>query len=48
MAGFEVSIEGIHGELTMLGIAISERTVSRIIRTLRRPPGQTWKMPLRS
>ena len=33
----------IHGELKMLGIAISERTVSRIIRTLRRPPTQTWK-----
>lgn len=33
----------IHGELTMLGIAISERTVSRILRTLRRPPNQTWR-----
>ena len=33
----------IHGELKMLGIAISERTVSRIIRTLRRPPTQSWK-----
>jgi putative transposase len=33
----------IHGELTMLGIEISERTVSRILRTLRRPPSQTWK-----
>jgi putative transposase len=33
----------IHDELKMLGIAISERTVSRIIRTLRRPPSQTWK-----
>ena len=31
----------IHGELKMLGIAISERTVSRLIRTLRRPPHQT-------
>ena len=28
----------IHGELKMLGIAISERTVSRILRRLRRPP----------
>jgi hypothetical protein len=27
----------------MLGIAISERTVSRILRRLRRPPNQTWK-----
>ena len=33
----------IHGELKMLGISISERTVSRIIRTIRLPPTQTWK-----
>ena len=33
----------LHGELQMLGIPISERTVSRILRTLRRPPTQTWK-----
>jgi putative transposase len=33
----------IHGELKMLGIAISERTVSRILRRLRRPPNQTWR-----
>jgi putative transposase len=33
----------IHGELKMLGIPISERTVSRVLRTLRRPPTQTWK-----
>ncbi len=33
----------IHGELKMLGIAISERTVSRILRRLSRPPNQTWK-----
>src|SRR3954467_8092419 len=33
----------IHGELKMLGIAISERTVSRLLRTLRRPPDQTWR-----
>ena len=33
----------VHGELKMLGIAISERTVSRILRRLRRPPTQTWK-----
>jgi hypothetical protein len=31
----------IHGELKMLGIPISERTVSRVLRTLRRPPTQT-------
>ena len=33
----------IHGELKMLGITISERTVSRIIRTLHPPPTQGWK-----
>jgi putative transposase len=33
----------IHGELKMLGIALSERTVSRLLRTLRRPPDQTWR-----
>ena len=32
----------IHGELKMLGMTISERTVSRILRRLRRPPTQTW------
>jgi hypothetical protein len=36
----------LHGELKMLGIRISERTVSRILRTLRRPPTQTWKISL--
>jgi hypothetical protein len=33
----------IHGELKLLGIAISERTVSQILGRLRRPPRQTWK-----
>ena len=33
----------IHGELKMLGIALSERTVSRLLRTLRRPANQTWR-----
>ena len=33
----------IHGELKMLGIDISERTVSRLLRKLRRSPNQTWK-----
>jgi putative transposase len=33
----------IHGELKMLAITLSERTVSRILRTLRRPPHQTWR-----
>jgi putative transposase len=38
----------IHGELKMLGIEISERTVSRILRKLPRPPSQTWKTFLRN
>jgi transposase InsO family protein len=39
----------IHGELKMLGVTISERTVSRILRTIRRPrPSQTWKTFLRN
>ena len=33
----------IHGELLKLGILISERTVSRLLRRNRRPPSQTWK-----
>ncbi len=33
----------IHGELVKLGIKVSERTVSRILQTIRRPPSQTWK-----
>ena len=33
----------IHGELHKLGIEVSERTVSRILRTVKRPPSQTWK-----
>jgi len=34
----------IHSELKMLGIAISERSVSRILRSVRRPPpSQTWR-----
>ena len=33
----------IHGELLKLGIEVSERTVSRILRTIQRPPSQTWK-----
>ena len=38
----------IHGELQMLGIAISERTVSRTLRGIPRPPTQTWKTFLHS
>src|SRR6267143_1627195 len=33
----------IHGELLKLGIAVSERTVSRLLRRHRRPPSQTWR-----
>jgi hypothetical protein len=33
----------IDGELKVLGIAISEPTVSRLLRRLRRPPNQAWK-----
>ena len=32
----------IHGELGKLGIEVSERTVSRLVRR-RRPPSQTWR-----
>jgi transposase InsO family protein len=33
----------IHGELQKLGIAVSERTVSRVLQTVKRPPSQTWR-----
>ena len=33
----------IHGELGKLGIKVSERTVSRLLRRRRRPPSQTWR-----
>jgi hypothetical protein len=33
----------IHGELRTLGINISERTVSRLLRRHHRPPSQTWR-----
>jgi len=38
----------IHGELLKLGIEVSERTVSRILRTIERPPSQTWKTFLKN
>ena len=38
----------IHGELKMLRIQISERTVSRLLRKLPRRPSQTWKTFLRN
>ena len=33
----------IHGELRKLGITLSERTVSRLLRRPGRPPSQTWR-----
>ena len=33
----------IHGELLKLGIEVSERTVSRLLRRRRRPPSPTWR-----
>jgi putative transposase len=33
----------IHGELSKLGIVLSERTVSRLLHRRRRPPSQTWR-----
>ena len=38
----------IHGELLKLGVAVSERTVSRILRTVKRPPSQNWKTFLKT
>jgi putative transposase len=38
----------IHGELLKLGIEVSERTVSRILRTVERPPSQTRKTFLKN
>ena len=38
----------IHGELLKLGIEVSERTVSRILRTIEHPPSQTWKTFLKN
>jgi transposase len=33
----------IHGELRTLGVDVSERTVSRLLQRLLRPPSQTWR-----
>jgi len=38
----------LHGELKILGIVVSERTVSRVLRTVLRPPSQTWKTFLKN
>ena len=32
----------VHGELKKLGIDVSQRTVSRLMRSRQRPPSQTW------
>ena len=32
-----------HGELRMLGVDVSERTVSRLPERRSRPPSQTWR-----
>ncbi len=37
-----------HGELAKVGVAVSERTVSRLLRQSRRPPSQTWRTFLRN
>src|SRR5205823_8177704 len=33
----------IHGELGKVGVEVSERTVSRLLRQSCRPPSQTWR-----
>ena len=33
----------VHGDLKKLGIDVSERTVSRLLRRRQRPPSQTWR-----
>jgi hypothetical protein len=38
----------VHGELLKLGIDVSERTVSRVLRTIKRPPSQTWRTFLKN
>jgi putative transposase len=38
----------IHGELQKLGIAVSERTVSRVLRSISRRPSQNWRTFLRN
>ena len=34
----------LHGELLKLGIEISERTISRLLRKTRKPPSQSWRV----
>jgi len=38
----------IHGELKKLGISVSERTVSRVLRSIPRRPSQNWRTFLRN
>src|ERR1019366_5570121 len=38
----------IHGGLLKLGTEFSERTVSRLLQTVERPPSQTWKTFLKT
>lgn len=38
----------IHGELMKLGLAVSQRTISRLMPRRRRPPSQTWRTILRN
>lgn len=38
----------IHWESKMLGIAVSERTVSHVLRSVSRPPSETWKTFLKN
>jgi putative transposase len=38
----------IHGELRKPGIKVSERTVSRVLATVKRPPSQTWRTFLKN
>jgi hypothetical protein len=38
----------IHGELQKLGLEVSERTDSRVVRTVKPPPSQTRKTFMRN
>lgn len=40
--GSSLGMSSHHGELRKLGITVSERAVSRLLRRCRRPPSQTW------
>lgn len=36
----------VHGELLKLGIEISERSISRLLQMIRKPPSQSWRVLL--